>query len=315
MLQRIPYVDTHTGGEPTRILTQMPFELAGKSCAEKLSAFRNQYDNYRKALVCEPRGNDVLVGAILVPTARTDCATGVIFVNNVGYLGMCGHGTIGLAVALRYLRIISDGMVRFETPVGDVSALVLGSQVTIQNVPSYRYMAAVALELANGQGIVGDIAWGGNWFFIVENHQQELTLQNVPQLVDFARLVRRGLHEKGIRGAGDAVIDHVELIGPASNPDCADAKNFVLCPGGAYDRSPCGTGTSAKLACMAADRSWPEDATFRQESIIGSVFQARYSRLADDKVLPTIVGEAHVCGHGELLLDAADPFCMGIPNE
>jgi 4-hydroxyproline epimerase len=301
-------VDSHTEGEPTRVVVAGGPDLGGGPLAERLSLMRARYDRFRSAVVNEPRGNDALVGAWLVPPADRSCAAGVIFFNSAGYLGMCGHGTIGLTVTLAHLGRIRAGEHRIETPVGVVTVVLHpDGSVSVTNVASYRRARAVAVEVPGIGTVTGDVAWGGNWFYLIESHGQTLTLANVAALSDYSARVRRALNAQG-----HPEVDHVELLGPASVPGPA-ARSFVLCPGAAYDRSPCGTGTSAKLACLAADGKLAEGAEWVQQSIIGSTFRASYRRGAEGTVIPTIRGTAFVNGAGRLLLDERDPFCYGIP--
>jgi 4-hydroxyproline epimerase len=252
-VQRISVVDTHTGGEPTRVVTSGGPDLGSGTMAERLAIFRDRHDTFRSAVVNEPRGSDVLVGAILLPPVDPTCASGVIFFNNIGYLGMCGHGTIGVTVALGYLGRIGPGSHRLETPVGVVTATLDGSHtVTIDNVESYRIARNVSVPVPGLRTYVGDVAWGGNWFFLVQEHGETVSPDNVERLSDVAWGIRQALTANGVTGLEGAEIDHIELYGPPTVPG-ADSKSFVLCPGRAYDRSPCGTGTSAKLACLVAD--------------------------------------------------------------
>jgi 4-hydroxyproline epimerase len=308
---RVRVIDSHTGGEPTRLVVSGGPDLGAGSLADRLECFRNRHDGFRSAVVNEPRGSDVMVGAMLSDPVDPACAAGVIFFNNVGYLGMCGHGTIGLVATLAYLKRIGPGEHKIETPVGTVSAILHeGGEVTVNNVASYRSAADVAVDVP-GYGVVrGDVAWGGNWFFLVRQHSMELTLQNVDELTNFTWAIRQALSEKGVTGADGKEIDHVELFGPSQVPG-VDSKNFVLCPGKAYDRSPCGTGTSAKLACLYADGKISEGQTWKQESIVGSVFEGSIS-VRDGKVYPSIKGSAFVNAEAELVLDPRDPLCMGI---
>jgi 4-hydroxyproline epimerase len=272
---------------------------------------QNQHDSFRAAVVNEPRGSDVIVGALLCPPGDPSCTTGVIFFNNVGYIGMCGHGTIGLVVTLAYLDRIKPGEHRIETPVGVVTACLHESgEVSVQNVPSYRHAKAVAVEVEGHGRIVGDVAWGGNWFFLVKEHGQDLSLANVDRLVDFTWRIRQALTRQGITGKDGQEIDHVELFAPSSRSDVR-SKNFVLCPGGAYDRSPCGTGTSAKMACLFADGEFQPGQIWRQESIVGSVFEGSI-RVVDGVLYPTIKGDAYITAEAMLILDPRDPFRTGI---
>jgi len=311
-MKKISVIDSHTGGEPTRIIVDGGPDLGSGDLAARLQVFRNKYDHYRTATVCEPRGSDVIVGALACVPHDPSCAAGVIFFNNVSYLGMCGHGMIGFIVTLAYQGKITTGKHRIETPVGIVEAeLHADNTVTVHNVPAYRYRQAVQIDVTGHGQISGDIAWGGNWFFLINQHGQDLRLSNVEQLTDFSWRVRQALESQGITGENGALIDHVELFGPPASPD-NHSQNFVLCPGKAYDRSPCGTGTSAKLACLAADEKLREGQLWRQESILGSVFEASYRLAADGKVLPSLRGSAFVNAEAQLLLDERDPFVWGI---
>ena len=303
---KIQVIDSHTGGEPTRVVISGGPDLGHGSMADRLACFRSRHDDFRSAVVNEPRGSDVMVGALLCEPCHPDAAAGVIFFNNVGYLGMCGHGTIGLMVTLSYLGRIEPGTHLVETPVGTVTAILHDSaEVSIENVPSYRFARQVACC-----GIKGDVAWGGNWFFLVNDHGQEIALENIERLSDFAWRIRQELARDGITGEGGAEIDHVELFGPPQSPG-ADSKNFVLCPGKAYDRSPCGTGTSAKLACLAADGKLREGDSYRQESIVGSVFEGSF-RKEGGRIIPVITGSAWIVAEATLIVDPSDPFRMGI---
>jgi 4-hydroxyproline epimerase len=281
--------------------------------AEKREHFRVAFDGYRRAMVCEPRGSDVMVGALLTEPVNSTSVAGVIFFNNVGYLGMCGHGTMGVAAALRYAGKIDCGEYALDTPVGTIQFNShSGNCVSIENVPSYRYRAGVDVSLASGKVVTGDIAWGGNWFFLCDDHGLEVVGSNLPRLQALAGEIRHSLAESRITGERGEEIDHVELFGPASSPLVADARNFVLCPGGAFDRSPCGTGTSAKIACLAADGKLQAGETFRQQSIVGSVFTGSFDKRTGNSVIPKISGTAFVNAVGQLILDPLDPFCMGI---
>jgi len=305
-LQRIRILDSHTGGEPTRLVLEGGPALGHGPLSERVARFRTDCDHYRSAIVNEPRSSDVVVGALLVEPHAPGCEVGVIFFNNVGPLGMCGHGTIGLVVSLAHLGRVQPGAVRIDTPVGVVTAtLHADGSVSVDNVPSYRQAAGVVVDVSGVGRVRGDVAWGGNWFFLVEEHGQRLELANVAALLDFTSRVRAAVNAQGF-----PEVDHVELFAP-SPTEGVHSRNFVLCPGGAYDRSPCGTGTSAKLACLAADGKLAEGAEWVQESIVGSVFRGCYRR-EGGRILPTITGTAHVCAEGVLLLDPADPFRWGI---
>lgn len=309
-LRRVRVIDSHTGGEPTRTVISGGPDLGNGSIAARLERFRTERDCFRSAVVNEPRGSDVLVGALLCEPVDRSCAAGVIFFNNVGYLGMCGHGTIGVIATLAYLKTIKSGAHTIETPVGKVMAEQHESgEVSVTNVPSYRFAHEMAVDVPGYGRIRGDVAWGGNWFFLVQEHDHELSLARVEELTEFTWLIRQSLQRDGIRGENGQQIDHIELFGPSQ---IADSKNFVLCPGKAYDRSPCGTGTSAKLACLYADGKIKPGQIWRQESIVGSVFEGSVRVSADGQLFPRIKGRAYVNAESELILDDQDPFCMGI---
>ena len=309
--RRVRVIDSHTGGEPTRLVVSGGPDLGTGPLSQRLELFRSQHDCFRSAVVNEPRGSDVIVGALLCEPVDPACAAGVIFFNNVGYLGMCGHGTIGLVATLAHLKRIKPGEHWIETPVGTVGATLHESgDVTVNNVASYRSAADVEVEVPAYGKVRGDVAWGGNWFYLVRDHHLELTLNNVEALTTFSWAIRQALRANGITGAGGEEIDHIELFGPPQTAE-ADSRNFVLCPGKAYDRSPCGTGTSAKLACLYADGKIREGQTWRQESLIGSVFEGTI-KVRDGKVYPSIKGSAFVTAEAELLVDPRDPLCMGI---
>jgi len=313
LMKKIFVIDSHTGGEPTRLVIDGGPDLGTGSLAERRERFARDHDHFRSAVVCEPRGSDVLVGALLCEPTDPDCAAGVIFFNNVGYLGMCGHGTIGLVASLAHLGRMRPGRHRIETPVGIVeSELHEDGSVTVHNVPAYRARSQVTVEVPGIGPVTGDVAWGGNWFFLVSDHGRDLQPAGIDALTDYAWRVRQALETAGIAGDDGGVIDHIELF--AHSPQ-ADSRNFVLCPGKAYDRSPCGTGTSAKVACLAADGKLAEGAAWRQESIIGSIFEASYRRVAGDpegRVRPSIRGTAWVNAEATLLVDDTDPFRWGI---
>lgn len=313
--RHIEVVDSHTGGEPTRVVVAGGPNLGGGPLAERVAIFRERFDFYRSAIVNEPRGSDVLVGALLCEPNNPDCAAGVLFFNNVGFLGMCGHGTIGLLVTLAFLNRIAPGTHRIETPVGEIEAtLHENNRVSVRNVPAYK-MGDAQIELP-GYGVLnGEIAWGGNWFFILPApapllRDGVLQLADAESLTRFCRAVKAALVAGNITGAGGAEIDHIELTSPSPNVEL-DGRNYVLCPGDAYDRSPCGTGTSAKIACLFANGKLREGETWKQESITGSVFEGQIARVGDD-LIPTITGNAFVNARATLILDESDPLCWGL---
>ncbi|MDH4608297.1 4-hydroxyproline epimerase [Pseudomonas sp. BN102] len=312
-MKTIRVIDSHTGGEPTRLVIEGFPSLGQGSMAERRRLLAERFDDWRAATVLEPRGSDVLVGALLCEPVDPQACAGVIFFNNSGYLGMCGHGTIGLVASLAYLGSIQPGVHCIETPVGTVEATLHEDRsVSVRNVPAYRYRQNVRLDVPELGSVTGDIAWGGNWFFLIADHGQRVASDNLDALTAYTSAVMKALEDQGIRGEDGGEIDHIELF---ADDDQADSRNFVLCPGKAYDRSPCGTGTSAKLACLAADGKLRAGEPWRQASVIGSCFEGRFDWQDDareGRIIPTIRGRAHVSAEATLLLEDDDPFAWGI---
>jgi 4-hydroxyproline epimerase len=310
-MQRIQIVDSHTGGEPTRVVIAGGPDLEGGSLADRRDRFRTQFDKFRRAIICEPRGSEVLVGAMLCPSVDPACVAGVIFFNNVGYLGMCGHGAIGVGVTLGHLGRIGTGRHILETPVGPVPVEYDGRHtVSFENVASYRSATNLSVIVDGIGEVTGDVVRGGNWFFLVRSHREIIDPANIRRLTDMTQRIRAALRQHRVTGANGAEIDHIELFGPPIESR-NQSRNFVLCPGGAYDRSPCGTGTSAKVACLAEDGMLKPGDVWRQEGILGSVFEASY-RWQDGLIMPRISGQAHVTAEATLLIDPADPLAWGI---
>ncbi|MFM1943772.1 MAG: hypothetical protein RI897_2754 [Verrucomicrobiota bacterium] len=302
-------IDSHTGGEPTRVVLSGGPDLGPGSVADQTQRFRQIHDAFRRAICCEPRGSDILVSALLCPPANPSCTSGIIFFNNVGYLGMCGHGTIGVVATLAYLQQLQPGQHHFETPVGIITTtLHPDGSVSVQNVPSWRQASNIAVLTTNHGTVRGDIAYGGNWFFLTHDHQLPIQPDNIPNLTALSRELRRAVNSQGF-----PAVDHIKLLAPPSSPQ-THSRSFVLCPGEAYDRSPCGTGTSAHLACLAADQQWPENQAWIQESVLGSTFEARYRWLDPQtgRIEPTIRGTAFITAETQLLLQPNDPFQWGL---
>lgn len=306
-------IDSHTEGEPTRVVISGGPDLGGGDLQRQLAVFARDFDHIRRSLILEPRGSAALVGALLCPPTHPECASGVIFFNNAGFLGMCGHGSLGVAVTLAHLGRVHAARLKLETPVGIVSLEMHGpNEVTLQNVPSLRHMADVTVSIDGYPPLRGDVGWGGNWFFLVDWPHTPIRPEFIPQLTQVCRQIRRALQERAITGANGATIDHIELF-CAADDSGADSRNFVLCPGDEYDRSPCGTGTSAKLACLAAHGRLQPGEVWTQESVIGGRFQASYRRGAQAEILPSIRGRAYVCAEAVIIRQAEDPFRDGIP--
>jgi 4-hydroxyproline epimerase len=327
-MKRIRVLDSHTGGEPTRLVLDGFPDLGDGSMAERRQILAERHDDWRAASVLEPRGSDVLVGALYCKPVDPEACAGVIFFNNSGYLGMCGHGTIGLVVSLAHLGWIEPGVHKIETPVGTVEATLHDDRsVSVRNVPSYRYRQAVSLDVPGHGRVTGDIAWGGNWFFLIADHGLRIAGDNLDALSAYTVAVQKALEDQGIRGEDGGLIDHIELFAEdtppkGSSPSVAseegaaawlpaDSRNYVLCPGKAYDRSPCGTGTSAKLACLAADGKLQPGETWRQASVIGSQFEGSFE-WQGERIVPTIRGRANISAEATLIIEDDDPFAWGI---
>ncbi len=308
MVEKFRVIDSHTGGEPTRIIVENGPAVGDGPLSKQLEVMQERFDHYRTAIVNEPRGSDVMVGALLCKPHDPRCSAGVIFFNNVGYLGMCGHGTIGLIATLAYLGQISSGLHWIDTPVGAVQAeLHEDETVSICNVESYRSAKDFSVDVP-GVGIVtGDVAWGGNWFYLVKTPSFDIELERADELTEICWQIRLAINK-----AGFPEVDHVELFGDAKYCD-ADSQNFVLCPGKAYDRSPCGTGTSAKLACLAADGKLDEGQEWTQASVLGSLFIGSFQWLNREKnsILPVIRGRAFVNADVTILADHRDEYAWG----
>ena len=307
-------IDSHTEGEPTRVVVSGGPDLGSGTIAERAVILREQHDWLRSAVCNEPRGHEAMVGALLCEPYEPDCCCGVIFFNNVSTLHMCIHGTIGLAVTLAHLGKIGPGIHRIDTPVGVVEAeLRPDGSVEVANVPSFRTAAAVPVIVPGWGEVRGDIAWGGNWFFLVGNQGPAIQSSNIEDLTSFAWDIRNALETQGITGDHGMEIDHIDLFGPPSDPVLADSRNFLLCPGKAYDRSPCGTGTSAKLACLHADGRIKPGEIWRQAGILDTIFCGRIEEIAGGKIIPFISGRAWVNGESTYFFDSTDPFRYGIP--
>lgn len=313
-VSRVKLIDSHTGGEPTRVVVSGCPDLRSGPLSERRTLLREQHDWLRTACLLEPRGFEAMVGAVLVEPHAEDCVAGVIFFNNVGYLNMCIHGTIGLAKTLQYMEVIgSEGRYRIDTPVGVVVVeMQRDGSVSVENVPSYRAQAGLKVDVPGYGEVVGDLAWGGNWFYLVEGYGPEVVFENIEDLTSFTKKVMAALEDQGITGADGGKIDHIEVFGPPANGQ-SDSRSFVLCPGGEYDRSPCGTGTSAKLACLYDKGVLEEGALWRQSSILNTIFTGRVKATGEgNRVIPTITGSAWVNGESILIIDSTDPFCYGI---
>lgn len=314
--KRLRIIDSHTAGEPTRVVISGGPVMPEKGAALARKFLREEADWMRRCLIGEPRGFDAVVGAFLCKPADESCVTGVVFFNNGGYLPSCIHGTIGVIRTLQHMGRIGVGSHRLEIPVGIVTVdLSADGNVTVENVPSYRSHKDVALDVPGYGKITGDIAWGGNWFFLIARQGPPVMQSGIAELMAFTTAVRRVLDSSGIRSKEGDLIDHVEIFADPEEGVVADSQNFVLCPGGAYDRSPCGTGTSGKLACLAADGKLAEGEILRQAGIVGTVFEGSYRRIDADRIAPIVTGRAWITAESDIIIEPDDPFGFGIGTE
>jgi proline racemase len=305
-------VDSHTEGEPTRVVIDGWPQPAGRTMHERLEHMRAEQDHLRTAVLAEPRGYDAIVGALLTPPVTQGAAAGIVFFNNGTWLGMCGHGLIGVVRTLEHLGRLSAGAATFDTPVGRVSTeLAADGMVTIENVPAYVHARDVTVEVPGYGEVSGDVAWGGNWFFITHAEQVPVELAHVGELTRFTLATQAALRAAGITGANGDDIDHIEISAPPVRGD-ADCLNYVLCSGGEYDRSPCGTGTSAKMAALHARGELAFGEPWRQEGIVGGLFTGWLTEGENGALIPHIRGSAFVTGEATLLFDERDPLRAGI---
>jgi 4-hydroxyproline epimerase len=308
--ETVMVIDSHTAGEPTRLVISGGPDLGGGTFAERIVRLRESGDWLRTSLCHEPRASEAAVGALLCEPDDKANAAAVVFFNNAGYLGMCGHGMIGLVATLESMGRMQPGKHNIETPVGLVGVTLHGKgRVTVANVASRRFRKDVAVEVEGFGMVTGDIAWGGNWFFLTPDPGIGLEKANLERLMAFAKAVRRALKAAGIRGEDGGEVDHIEVI--AKGGDEVDARNFMLCPGGEYDRSPCGTGVSAKLACLYEDGLIKEGEVWRQAGILGGVFEGRVT-VVNGELIPEITGEAFLTAKTEIIFSEGDPYRFGI---
>lgn len=312
--QQIEVIDSHTAGEPTRVVTRGWPEVIGSTMQERREYLRKNHDHLRRAVVCEPKGHDAIVGALLTPPVNPGSLSGVIFFNDVGYLGMCGHGLIGTVETLRFMGVLTGDRVQLDTPAGTVTAdIQADGTVVCANVPGYLFRPNVAVNVPGLGKVTGDIGYGGNWFFLVDSYGGELTMSRIDELMRDTKAIRRALEDQDIKGPAGERIDHIELYGKPKDPR-AHSKNFVLCPGNAYDRSPCGTGTSAKMAVMNAKGQLAVGQKWVQESITGSLFEGNLEQ-HNGHLIPVVRSKAYVVSRATLYFNPEDPFAGGIPED
>lgn len=305
-------IDSHTGGEPTRVILDGAPNLGGGSLAEQAERLASEYQDFYQSILFEPRGQPAMVGALLVPPTDPECVTGVIYFDADAVLGMCGHGTIGLAVTLAKLGRIDKGQHKIETPVGVIEVELIDKHtVRVTNVESRRVLESVRVDVPSYGSVIGDVAYGGNWFFIVEPSPLPLNTQNIRQLTDLGIAIREATNAQNVGGEQGQLIDHVVFQDQSPKPG-VHSRNFVLCPDDNYDRSPCGTGSSARLACLAAQNRLLPGEEITQESVIGSPYRLSYQPGKQGGIVPSIIGQAYIMAESRLLFDAEDPYRLGI---
>lgn len=328
-------VDSHTAGEPTRVVTGGLPNVPGATMADKRAFLRQHCDALRSGLVCEPRGHDAIVAAYLLPPCDPTAHAGVVFANDVGYLGMCGHGAIGVATTLLAMGMVApasadgDTEIRLDTPVGTVVAQVAvrdgrPGAVRLRNVPSFLHARDVEVPVEGIGRVTVDVAWGGNWFAILPEDELGVAVEpeRLPALLERTMAVREALIRHDVFGFDPATgapqeIDHVEVYRVLRHPDARVAtRTMTLCPGRAYDRSPCGTGTSAKIATLHARGEIAPGDVFVNQSVIGTEFRARILAVDRDGdrtlVTPEIEGQAWITGLQQLVFDPTDPLKSGL---
>jgi 4-hydroxyproline epimerase len=309
-LRMMRVVDSHATGQPTRVIVDGGPDLGTGSLAERRDRFRTHFDRFRTAVVGEPRGSDTLVGAILCKPSDPSCAEGVILFDSSGYLDMSVHAMMGLAVTLDYIGRGTTGGEKIETPAGAVTVdMHTNGDISVRNVPSFRHQKDVSVTV-DGATYTGDVAWSGSWSFLVRDHNEDLSIARAERLTDLARSIRRALARNRITGSRDEEITDIALFGPPQRRE-ANSRNFVLRTGKSFRRSPSGTVTSAKLACLHEDGKLAEGQVWRQESITGAMFDGSV-KVIDGAIVPSIRGTAHMIAESVLIVDERDPYCWGI---
>jgi len=324
-------IDSHTAGEPTRILTGGLPAVQGATMAHKREQLFLHHDHLRRALVHEPRGHDAIVLAYLLPPCDPEAHLGVVFANDAGYLGTCGHGSIGVAmvaVATGMVPAVApESTVVLDTPAGLVRCAVKVTDgrpvsVRITNVPSFLWRRDVPFALPDGRKGTADVAYGGNWFAFVDARSMGLSVDpsRLGQLMSTAMAIREALRTAGVRGTNphtghEEDVDHVKLYASLVGTGTPGSRAITLCPGSAYDRSPCGTGTSAKLAVLHARGELGVGTPFCSDSVLGTRFMARIASTTTvcgiPAIVPEVEGAAFVTGFQTFVLDPADPLVHG----
>jgi 4-hydroxyproline epimerase len=322
-------IDGHTCGNPVRVVTggSIP-RLEGSTMFDRRQHFVAAFDWIRTGLMFEPRGHDMMSGSILYPPTRPDCDVGILFIETSGCLPMCGHGTIGTVTIALENGLIEPkvpGLLKLDTPAGLVEARYdengpYVESVRITNVPSFLYGRGYEVEVEGLGPLVVDVAYGGNFYAIVEPQERYSDLSDVDpsDIQRWSPKLRADFNARHrIAHPQNPAIDrltHVLWTGRAQT-NAGSARNAVFYGDKAIDRSPCGTGTSARMAQLAATGRLKEGETFVHESIIGSTFAGRIegrSRVGDrDAIIPSIEGWARVTGFNTIVIDDRDPFAHG----
>jgi len=323
-------IDTHTMGEPTRIITEgLPF-IPGNNMMDKKNYLVEHFDYIRTMTMHEPRGHGDMFGAILMEPTKKEADIGVIFMDSGGYLNMCGHGSIGVSTIL-----VDEGYVKVEepitnitldTPAGLVRAKVevenkKAKGVSIENVPAFLYKENIKIEISELGQVPVDISFGGSFFALVDSKYLNLkiSLENIDEIIKLALIIREKINNK-VKVIHPNIpdinkVDLVEIYGKPTN-SIADLKNVVIFGAGQFDRSPCGTGTSAKLAYLHGKNKLKKNEYFVHESITGTMFKGRILEEVKigkyNGIIPEIKGRAFIIGYSHLIAQEEDPFKHGL---
>ncbi|RWP63420.1 MAG: 4-hydroxyproline epimerase [Mesorhizobium sp.] len=321
-------IDGHTCGNPVRLVAGGGPLLNGATMMERRAHFLAEYDWIRTGLMFEPRGHDVMSGSILYPPTRPDCDVAILFIETSGCLPMCGHGTIGtvtMAIEHGLVKPKTPGLLRLDTPAGLVTAEYkqVGDyveEVRITNVPSFLHAEGLTVECPQLGEISVDVAYGGNFYAIVEPQKtyRDMADHSAGDLIAWSPVVRQRLNEKYAfvhpENPGIDRLSHILWTGAPTDSQ-ADARNAVFYGDKAIDRSPCGTGTSARMAQLHAKGKLGTGDEFVHESIIGSLFKGRVEKevtvAGKPAIIPSIGGWARMTGLNTIFIDDRDPFAHG----
>lgn len=321
-------IDGHTCGNPVRVVAGGGPNLQGASMLEKRAHFLAEYDWIRHGLMFEPRGHDMMSGSILYPPTRPDCDVAILFIETSGCLPMCGHGTIGTVTTAIERGLVTPkvpGVLRLDTPAGLVVAEYrqegqFVEEVKLTNVPAFLHSEGLTAHVEGLGEVSVDVAYGGNFYAIVDPQPafRDMADHSAGDLLRWSPILRQALNQKYTFQHPEkpeiSGLSHILWTGKPTRPE-ATARNAVFYGDKAIDRSPCGTGTSARMAQWAAKGRLAEGDSFVHESIIGSMFKGRVEGTATvagkPAIIPSIAGWARVTGYNTIFIDDRDPFAHG----